>query len=83
MASVIETFLGFRPLTEDDTSEAMPRTDDGSSESEPPLSRTAAVAGDCSSANSWSSGSTSETCAPETPWTWPIVLAIWPSSARW
>ena len=30
LASVIETFCGFRPLTELDTSEAMPRTADGS-----------------------------------------------------
>jgi hypothetical protein len=80
---VIETFCGLRPLTDEATSDAMPRTADGSRPVEAPLSRTAAVAGDCSSEKSWSSGSTSETCAPATPCTWPMVDAIWPSRARW
>jgi hypothetical protein len=52
LESVIETFCGLRPLTEDDTSEAMPRTADGSRPEAEPLSRTAAVAGDCSSEKS-------------------------------
>ncbi len=83
LASVIETFAGLRPLTDEDTSEAMPRTAEGSRLVAEPLSRTAAVAGVWSWEKSWSSGSTSETCAPETPWIWPMVEAIWPSSARW
>jgi hypothetical protein len=44
---------------------------------------TAAVAGVEVSANRSSSGSTSWTEAPETPWTPLIVRAISPSSARW
>jgi len=56
--------------------EAMPRIEDGSRFVLEPLRSTAAVAGVWSSEKSWSSGSTSETCAPPTPCTWPIVEAI-------
>ena len=59
-----------RPVTPSDTlapivgAKAMPRTEDGSRFVAEPLRRTAAVAGVWSSEKSWSSGSTSETCAP-------------------
>jgi len=80
---VIETLAGFRPLTLDETSCAMPRTAPGSSPAEDPDSRTAAVAGVAVWEKSWSSASTRRTCTPLTPWTSLIVLAIEPSSARW
>jgi hypothetical protein len=80
--SVIVTFSGFRPSTLEATSRATPRTEPGSSPA-PADRKTAAVAGFCSSAKSWSSGSVSCTCAPETPSTCEIVRAISPSSARW
>jgi hypothetical protein len=82
-ASAIVTFSVLSPSTEEATSDAMPRTAPGSSVSAEPESMTAAVAGVLSSANRSSSGSTSCTWAPLTPWTLPIVRAISPSSARW
>ncbi len=59
---MIVTFSVLRPLTEEATSWAMPRTAPGSSVSAELPSMTAAVAGVASSANSSSSGSTSCTC---------------------
>ena len=80
---MIVTLSVLRPLTEEATSWAMPRTALGSIESAELPSMTAAVAGVASSANSSSSGSTSCTCGLLTPSTLPIVRAISPSSARW
>jgi hypothetical protein len=81
--SVIVTFWGLSPFTEEAVSWAMPRTAPASSVSAVLPSMTAAVAVDCWSANRSSWGSTSWTVAFCTPCTWSIVLASWPSSARW
>jgi hypothetical protein len=79
---VIVTLPVLRPLTEEAVSCAMPRTAPGCSVSAWLRSMTAAVAGDCSVANSVSCGSTSCTEAPSTPCTPLIVRASSPSSAR-
>ena len=81
--SVIVTCSFLRPSTAPATRLAMPRTCAGSIASEPVPSRTDAVAGFSSEANSWSPGRESCTRAPPLPATWSMVLAISPSSARW
>ena len=80
---MIVTLDALRLGTAEATRLAMPRTAPGSTVDGPPPSRTDAVAGFCWSAKSCSWGMVSCTVAPETPSTWPIVCAIWVSSARW
>ena len=70
---MIVTLSVLRPLTEEETSWAMPATAPGSSVSAGLPSITAAVAGVSVSANRSSSGSTSCTWAPLTPETPSIV----------
>ncbi len=77
------TLSFLRPLTEEETSWAMPCTAPDSIASAGLPSITAAVAGVAVSAKRSSSGSTSCTWAFETPETPLTVEATSPSSARW
>ena len=81
---MIVTLLSCRPGTLEATSWAMPRTEVGSS-AVVPDSSTAAEEALWLSPKTWfcELGSTSSTCAPETPWTLSIVSSSWPCSARW